>query len=455
VKTLIGSLATPLAWIALAAFLMFAALCVAALHAMTPKPGEWSVPLRWGPLQRDASVPTLLRWGTHPLVLPLLDGRTLATRTGLWRLQQRADGSLQATCSPCGLQLDALGPKAVAIDHARITLYARGADRFDGTLWLGSGERPQADDYVVRPPRGYEQSGKATFAHEQPVVLPWRAELKKGGMQIHTELAPTPLQQVVALFAGAVPEARQARVDGRFAIKLDATLNEQGLQIQRIEPKLEDVAVSGLLTESLIDSDANARCRPQPAGGRIEGWLPHAVLAAEDQRYYEHAGYELDAWLAVWKQNQQQPDAIQGASTITQQLAKLLYTGDERHALRKLREWLYAVEMERTLGKGRILQLYLAVLPWADGVCGAEAAARHHLGKPANKLTPREAAWLASLLINPDEQLRRWARDEAAGRERVAWVLAGMRRLPRERREQELEALENWQPPIARPLLTH
>ena len=109
--------------------------------------------------------------------------------------------------------------------------------------------------------------------------------------------------------------------------------------------------------------------------------------------------------------------------------------------------------MERTLGKGRILQLYLSVLPWGDGVCGAEAAARHHLGKPANKLTPREAAWLASLLINPELQLRRWARDETAGRERVAWVLGGMRRLPPSRRESELEALASWQPPVARPLL--
>ncbi len=136
--------------------------------------------------------------------------------------------------------------------------------------------------------------------------------------------------------------------------------------------------------------------------------------------------------------------------SITQQLAKLVYTGDERDAMRKLREWLYAVEMERTLGKGRILQLYLAVLPWGDGICGAEAAARHHLGKPANQLKPREAAWLASLLINPDLQQRRWALEEAQARERAAWVLKGIRRLPRERREAELDALVSWRPPIGR-----
>jgi len=106
--------------------------------------------------------------------------------------------------------------------------------------------------------------------------------------------------------------------------------------------------------------------------------------------------------------------------------------------------------MERTLGKGRILQLYLALLPWGDGICGAEAAARHHLGKSASQLKPREAAWLASLLINPDQQLRRWSSDEAAARERAAWVLKGIRRLPRERREAELDALVSWRPPVGR-----
>jgi membrane peptidoglycan carboxypeptidase len=118
--------------------------------------------------------------------------------------------------------------------------------------------------------------------------------------------------------------------------------------------------------------------------------------------------------------------------------------------VRKVREWLYAVEMERTLGKGRILQLYLAVLPWGDGVCGAEAAARHHLGKPAHQLKPREAAWLASLLVNPDRQLRRWTSDEALARERVVALLHGMRRLPAERREAEIEAFAQWQPPVSR-----
>jgi hypothetical protein len=423
VKKLLQSVA----WLMGAALLILVLLCAIALAALAPQPGEWSVSLSLWRWQREASVPTLLRWVTHPLVLAHLNGQAFTTRSARWRLQVRADGVLQAHCAPCRWQVAALGPRPVTIGQATFTLRPHGADAFDGELELGSAA--------------------------QPVRLPWRGELKADGMHWHAELAPTPVARVVALFGDAVPEMARAQVDGSVALRIDATLGDDGVQFQRLVPTLADVSVQGLGTEALIDADTGARCRPQPSGGRVEGWIQNAVIAAEDRRFFEHPGYELDAWVAVGKGNQQQPEALQGASTITQQLAKLLYTGDERDPARKLREWLYAVEMERTLGKGRILQLYLAVLPWGDGICGAEAAARHHLGKPANQLKPREAAWLASLLINPDLQLRRWAADDAQARERAAFVLKGMKRLPRERRDAELEALATWQPPVARPLL--
>jgi hypothetical protein len=416
VKTLVRLLAA----FVLAALFSAAALLLVALAALSPRPGEWSVELALGPWQRPVSVPTLLRWATHPLLLPRLEGR----RLGAWMLQARADGGLEARCAPCRFQLDALGPVPVTVARAQLTLQPRGADRYDGRLRLGEGARA--------------------------VELPWRGEVKTDGLQLHAELAPTALAHIVALFGDAVPEATQARIEGTLALRVDATLGTQGLQLRRVLPALAGVGVDGLGTEALRDVDPGARCRPQPAAGRVEGWIQNAVIAAEDARFFEHPGYELDTWVAVGKSNQARPEVLQGASTITQQLAKLLYTGDERDPMRKLREWLYAVEMERTLGKGRILQIYLAVLPWGDGVCGAEAAARHHLGKPAHLLKPREAAWLASLLVNPDQQLRRWTHDEAAARERAVAVLKGIRRLPRERRDAELDALAHWQPPVGR-----
>lgn len=410
------------AGVLLAGVLVLAALAGLAWRAVAPQPGEWSHPVRlWG-LERQASVPTLLRWATHPLVLPHLAGR----RLGDWRVESAAGHRLEARCAPCRVQVDALGPQPLRIEQARLIVDLRGADRFDGTLRLG--------------------------VDEAPVTLRWRGELQRDGLVLQAEMAPTPLARVLAVFGDALPEARRARIDGSVSLRATATLGAQGWRVGKLLPKLADVSVDGLGTETLRDVDVAARCRPQPAIGRVEGWIQNAVIAAEDARFFEHPGYELDAWLSVFMANQRDGQALQGASTITQQLAKLLFTGDARDPARKLREWLYAVEMERTLGKGRILQLYLAVLPWGDGICGAEAAARHHLGKSAHQLKPREAAWLASLLVNPDQQLQRWARDEQAARERAAAVLKGIKRLPRERREAELDALVSWRPPIGRQL---
>ena len=135
--------------------------------------------------------------------------------------------------------------------------------------------------------------------------------------------------------------------------------------------------------------------------------------------------------LAAWQHNQRDGAPLRGGSTLTQQLAKFTITGDDRSATRKLRELLYAVEMERTLGKARILQLYLALAPWGDGVCGAERAAQVYLGKSASKVGPVSAAWLVSLLRNPDAQLQRATRTREIDRERIKQIVAGMRPMSR------------------------
>jgi membrane peptidoglycan carboxypeptidase len=132
---------------------------------------------------------------------------------------------------------------------------------------------------------------------------------------------------------------------------------------------------------------------------------------------------------------------------LTQQLAKLVVAGDERSASRKLRELLYAVEMERTLGKARILQLYLALAPWGDGVCGAERAVRVHLGqRDPSAVGPVAAAWLASLLTAPDTHLRSEFAAGEINQARVARVLDAMRMRP-ERREKAMLQMLFWSPP--------
>jgi monofunctional biosynthetic peptidoglycan transglycosylase len=92
---------------------------------------------------------------------------------------------------------------------------------------------------------------------------------------------------------------------------------------------------------------------------------------------------------------------VAGASTISQQLAKNLFLSGERSWLRKGQEAMITWMMERTLSKRRILELYLNLAEWGEGVFGAEAAARHHFGLPAAALGPEEAAWLAAILPSP------------------------------------------------------
>jgi hypothetical protein len=420
-------------WAALALLVLAgfaAALAALVLQALRPGPGDWSytlrVPLFAGTLEREVSVPVLLRWATHPLAGVLLEGRRLHTPAGRWRLHYAANGDIEGDCAPCTLRLAALGPAPVSITHARLQLKRQSPEQWQGVLRLGDGA--------------------------SSLAMTWRAQLREQALEIRAELPTSPVADAVALFGDAVPEARVARIDGQLGFRLEAAWGPQGLSVTRMVPRLDGVQVSGLGTEALADAEPPAHCAA-PRGGRLEGWLPHAVVAAEDQRFYEHVGYDLQEWVAAWHRNpgrQARPEGgtPHGASTLTQQLAKLLYTGDERSATRKLREWLYAVEMERTLGKGRILQTYLAVAPWGNGLCGAEAASRHYLRKPAHRLAPHEAAWLASLLTSPDAQAGRWARlpPADADTQRVARIVNDMRRLPRERKAQEVALLAGWSP---------
>jgi monofunctional biosynthetic peptidoglycan transglycosylase len=133
---------------------------------------------------------------------------------------------------------------------------------------------------------------------------------------------------------------------------------------------------------------------------RISPWLIDAVVNSEDARFYLHDGIdevELEkAAETAWENGK----LGRGASTLTQQLAKNLWLGEERSLLRKLKEVILARRLEK-LGKDRILELYLNVAEWGDGIYGADAAARVWFKKPASQLLPEEAAVLAAMLPAP------------------------------------------------------
>jgi monofunctional biosynthetic peptidoglycan transglycosylase len=134
---------------------------------------------------------------------------------------------------------------------------------------------------------------------------------------------------------------------------------------------------------------------------RISPLLRRAVLTAEDDAFYQHGGLDWNELRAAARRDLERRRVVRGGSTITQQLAKNLFLGDERTVTRKLTEVFLALRMERALSKRRIFELYLNLIEWGDGVFGAEAAARRYFGVSAADLSPRQALLLAAVIINP------------------------------------------------------
>ena len=135
----------------------------------------------------------------------------------------------------------------------------------------------------------------------------------------------------------------------------------------------------------------------------ISNNLRRAVLVAEDSAFFDHEGIDFKELQASLEANWEEGTFTRGASTITQQLAKNLYLSPSRNPIRKLKELMITRRLEAALTKRRILEIYLNVIEWGDGIFGAEAASRAYFGKPASALTPEEAALLAGAIINPRE----------------------------------------------------
>ena len=253
--------------------------------------------------------------------------------------------------------------------------------------------------------------------------------LRANGITLHIDVPTTPIRDGYALFASAIPELASAQIDGSFAFKATLDLPSKTLSVQ---PRLEGMKVQGLGTEAW--AQAQSQCSnslpvsAKKATLRADSLLARAVLAAEDQRFYEHPGYDLVEMNNALRSNQSEDAILQGlgrvarpprgASTLSQQVAKLLVTGGERSPVRKLRELLYAVEMEQTLGKARILHLCLDHAPWGATVCGAQAV------------------WLAAILHNPALEARRWKASGQINLERAQWVAGNLRPMKKTQKTQ-------------------
>ena len=175
------------------------------------------------------------------------------------------------------------------------------------------------------------------------------------------------------------------------------------------------------------------------AAGRSDApdwrWLPYAAIApelkravvvSEDYGFFSHHGFELHEMKESLKTAVEKEELPRGASTITQQVAKNLWLSPSRNPLRKIEEAILTWQLERALDKRRILEIYLNVAEFGDGVYGAEAAAERYFRESAGDLSEREAARLAACLPNP----RAWnpSRESRPARRRTERILTLMRK---------------------------
>ena len=195
-------------------------------------------------------------------------------------------------------------------------------------------------------------------------------------------------------------------------------------------PNISKLRTENPTTTSMIEYRISEAAKEGKEPRKYMVWMPieqisphlqRAVLAGEDTQFFAHKGFDWDAIQKAWdeaqkvaeeeakKEGDYDPDAWippmpsfqRGASTITQQLAKNLYLSEERSFFRKGREAIITYFMEKNLSKKRILEIYLNVIEWGDGIYGAEAAARHYFNKSASALTPQEAAYLSAMIPSP------------------------------------------------------
>jgi monofunctional biosynthetic peptidoglycan transglycosylase len=201
--------------------------------------------------------------------------------------------------------------------------------------------------------------------------------------------------------------SRLARLSGWVALALAATfvVYELSILARIVWWNGHDPASTAFMQQSLERLRArtpNAKLKQQWVSyDRISTDLKRAVVAAEDAKFADHEGFDWEAMQQAWEKNRKRGKVVAGGSTISQQLAKNLFLSGSRTPWRKAEEAMITVMIETVMDKRRILEIYLNVIEWGEGVFGAEAAARHYFGVSASSLTPAQAARLAAMVPSP------------------------------------------------------
>jgi penicillin-binding protein 1A len=209
-----------------------------------------------------------------------------------------------------------------------------------------------------------------------------------------------------------------------IALAVAASLFAQVPELPTLPPIRREPQVTFLDRSGQVIGVRGGQFAPPVNVDRLPAYVPGAFVAIEDRRFYEHEGVDPRGIARALITDLAKGRAAQGASTITQQLARDLFLNNSKTIQRKVDEALYAIQLERTYSKKQILGLYLSRANFGSGAWGLEAAAERYFGKPASRLTVREAAMLAAVMKSPTHYNP--AADPAASLERSKLVLQAM-----------------------------
>lgn len=351
----------------------------------------------------------LVQLATSPTGRAILNDTQWRSKHGNVHLKTKAQ-YVELSCTNCHFYLKKLSAKAIQFDV--VTLSVRRID--------------------------HQLSGILTTQNaEKSIRVLYAGHANMQGIDLNWSLPNKPIADLLAPLRSHSATIQKAHVTG--TLSANGTLHWPS-RIWSAKPVIQGFDVTGLGTETLNTSQINFQC-PQPgekdtiniASSQVwldkedlGRWLPMAVLIAEDAKFMHHAGYDIETLNYLLAQ--EKPNKQLGGSTISQQLAKYFFTGGEREWKRKVEELLFAVEMESTLGKQRILNLYLNTVDWGPGICGAYEASQFYFAANPRELTPIQAAWLAGIIRNPH---RAWLEQYKANKPDQKRIQAITRYMPK------------------------
>ena len=250
-----------------------------------------------------------------------------------------------------------------------------------------------------------------------------------------------------ALPGGLAPSLEDAELVGQLSasVDLDLSFTQPETSVVNLDLDLADVQVRRFGPRARVDQLTGPFAilgGHDPADQRMfgplaEGWVPlaevgphlaAALSSAEDGRFWDHDGFDEAAIMSSLEENLRQGRIVRGGSTISQQVARSLFLGQERTLGRKFEEAVLTWQLEQLVSKERIMELYVNAVHWGPGIYGVREAAEAYFSTTPGNLTLLETAFLASILSNPNVYGTQYARDQLAAsrQEKICNILLNM-----------------------------